>query len=730
MTVSDLFVLLLQTGFVLLVALAAGFAARRRPALRSAVYRLSIVAVLVLLIGSPWLRERAHPIVPVPSDPGFSTVSLTPTPQHEARAPATSNSGATVPSNAPTPFDPWSLVGPLWLAGTLLLLLHLGAGTLGLARVRAACRLIEEVEVRNILAEVSAQAGIAAPALVEGPRVGNPFVAGVLRGTIFLPAGWCRAVAEDVLRAVLRHEVAHLAQRDLRWGLLHRLVCIALWPQPLLWLLRRPMMAASEELCDRRVVVAGMPDTRYAECLLSVRGSLRSVRCPSHGIGVVGARSSVGKRVEALLDPRRSRAVTLPGWVSAMVRIGVLSLGFVAVLLFARPTVALAGSQEGWVLEPYDGRVRVLSPEGAAVEGASAWLILTGDLPEARSLPLKVEGGDVVLAPTNLPPRTAGTLLVKAKGLGMEFARLWPAPQRATRITLSRGIALQGRLVLPNGQPAAGVRVQTDLLVRRIPRQDGEFPFSEWISDASVIGLGTTSGADGSFRIEGLPPLTQVKYDVDDARYARLRHSDRAETGAAGVTTAKEVTLRAAGRISGRVTRDGVPVAGVRIGAQDNHLLSSESGALWASEVTGADGRYTLGRLSAGVVNVATDLRNGMDRDVTAVAHEAVTVKEGEAVTDRDFELIPGVILEGRVTDQSGAVVKEVYVGVYGPAHPESSAWVQAMFTDGEGRYRFRVPSGRQRVYVGDSRYTHKEQIVVIADGSKATVNFQVAPAR
>ena len=402
MTVSNLFVLLLQTGFFLLVALAAGFAARRRPALRSAVYRLSIVAVLVLLIGSPWLRERAHPLVPLPSDPGFSTVSLTAAPQPGAPAPAPSTPAATAPSDATTPIDPWSLVGPIWLVGSLLLLLHLGAGTLVLARVRAACRPVEGVEVRSALAEVSAQAGVAAPALVEGPRVGNPFVAGVLRSTLFLPPGWHRAVDEDVLRAVLRHEVAHIAQRDLRWSLLHRLACIALWPQPLLWLLRRPMLAASEELCDRRVVASGMSDARYAECLLSVRESLRSVRCPSLGIGVVGARSSVGKRVEAILDPRRSRSVTLPGWAATLLRIGAVSLAIGAVLLFARPNAVFADGQDGWVLAQYAGRVRVVSPEGQPVEGASAWLVLTGALPEPLSLPLKVEGSDVVLSPDML----------------------------------------------------------------------------------------------------------------------------------------------------------------------------------------------------------------------------------------------------------------------------------------------------------------------------------------
>ena len=308
----------------------------------------------------------------------------------------------------------------------------------------------------------------------------------------------------------------------------------------------------------------------------------------------------------------------------------------------------------------------------------------------------------------------------------MEFVRLWPAPKRVTRIALPQGIAIQGRLLLPDGQPATGVKVRTRMLVRRTPHQYSEFMVYEAVSDIYGIDLAATTGADGSYRIEGLPPLTDVMFDVDDARYARLRYADRAETGAAGVAKAEDVTLHAAGRISGRVTRNGMPVAGVHIGAQENYVANPGSDSIWATGVSGVDGRYTIDRLPVGVVNVAT-VEKSLDKDVTAVAHEAVTVKEGGAVTGIDFQLISGVILEGRVTDQSGAPLKEVYVGVYGPAHPDSGAWVQPMFTDAQGRYRFRVPPGRQKVYVGDWRYSDKEQIVVIEEGSKATVDFRVA---
>lgn len=655
----------------------------------------------------------------------MTTLSVTPSHEVSAVAPTRQSSEKILPASAVTtpvpPINLLSLLTPAWLAGSLLLLVYLVLGYLGLARIRRACRQVDDPDVLAAVAEVSRSAGIPAPAIIQGSRVGNPFVAGIMCPTIYLPSGWGRVVDPDTLRAVIRHEVAHISNRDLGWNLLHRLVCIALWPQPLLWLIRRPMRAASEELCDRHVLTSGMAESRYAECLLNLREGLRGAPCPSLGIGAVSARSSVGRRVEAILDDRRSRSVKLPAWGSAFLRLGALALAGGAVLLFARPTSGSA-VQDNWVVKPYAGRIEVLSPGGKPALGASAWLVYTGDLPEAKSQMLRVDGSDILLTADNVSPHVAATLVVTAKGFGVNFARLWPAPKQITQIALSAPATIAGRLLAASGRPVSGVPVEVKLLVRGVPGNP-EFLVADAIPN---FNLRATSAADGTFRIEGLSPHTQVAYDVDDDRYAQLRMSDRVETGDPGLTRAKDAVLHAAGRISGRVTRDGEPFAGVRIGAQSNHEKDSNPD-FWSAGVSGPDGRFTLDRMHSGVYNVATDLRNGLDRDVTAVAHEAVTVKEGETVSNLDFKLVPGVIIEGRVTDEAGKPVGEASVGVYGPAHPNSSAWVQVTLTDRDGRYRLRVPAGRQRLYMADSRYHATEQIVDISDGTSARLDFQVS---
>ena len=135
-----------------------------------------------------------------------------------------------------------------------------------------------------------------------------------------------------------------------------------------------------------------------------------------------------------------------------------------------------------------------------------------------------------------------------------------------------------------------------------------------------------------------------------------------------------------------------------------------------------------MGRLPAGVYNVIPDLRGPLADEVTAVAHEAVTLTAGHREGGVDFDLIPGVVVDGRVVDHAGKPMAQVFVGVYGPAHPMSSAWVQAVHTDKDGRYRFRVPAGKQHIYLADARYEPDARDIVVTEAT--TVNLTARPAR
>lgn len=83
------------------------------------------------------------------------------------------------------------------------------------------------------------------------------------------------------------------------------------------------------------------------------------------------------------------------------------------------------------------------------------------------------------------------------------------------------------------------------------------------------------------------------------------------------------------------------------------------------------------------------------------MAREGVSVEAGQSVEGVDLEAIEGVVVRGAVTwADTHEPISDVSVGAYGPAHPFTSAWVQATRTDEAGRYEMQVPPGLNRVYI------------------------------
>jgi len=155
---------------------------------------------------------------------------------------------------------------------------------------------------------------------------------------------------------------------------------------------------------------------------------------------------------------------------------------------------------------------------------------------------------------------------------------------------------------------------------------------------------------------------------------------------------------------------------------------------LGGTGTTDAEGRYRILQLGHGFYNVALLLDRTQERQFTACALEKVQVRRGEHLKDQDFALIEGSIITGTVTDSlNGLPIPGVLIGIYGPAHPRSSAMVQSAVTDSDGVYRARVPAGPQFVYVlgrGPNEYLAPPPGVDITLGERSEVrqDFTLTP--
>jgi beta-lactamase regulating signal transducer with metallopeptidase domain len=189
----------------------------------------------------------------------------------------------------------------VWLAPAFVLALRSLVGWILAARVAARAR-----PLRSAAWEADAEASARAARLRNAPRlavseeVAGPAVVGALRPVVLLPPGVLGA-PPAFRRAILDHELAHVARRDVlvtrAWALARALH----WYNPLAWWGARRLDLAAECACDDAVIRRGMPPREYAGILVAtLRGALPA------GAGAGFGSAPVVERVRALAS-RRSR---------------------------------------------------------------------------------------------------------------------------------------------------------------------------------------------------------------------------------------------------------------------------------------------------------------------------------------------------------------------------------------------------------------------------------------
>ena len=107
--------------------------------------------------------------------------------------------------------------------------------------------------------------------VVESSRIGVPFVVGVLRPIIVLPASLVTSFPAAQLELILAHELAHVARRDVLANLLQMAVETLLFYHPAIWWISARMRDEREHSCDELAIGAcGGDRVAYTEALLAL----------------------------------------------------------------------------------------------------------------------------------------------------------------------------------------------------------------------------------------------------------------------------------------------------------------------------------------------------------------------------------------------------------------------------------------------------------------------------
>ena len=298
---------------VLLAAamVAEGAAARRASAAtRHFLWSLAIATLLLLPLAESAL-PRWQVRIPVASAAGAVTDTIASTPMSVPPATPAAPGAAALPAAAPAPVAPLPRLAAtlpiVYLFGALILLVRLAREPLVLARLTRGATVVTDPAWHSLLAACRRQLRVTRSVhLLQSADDVMPMTFRTIAPVILLPAsadGW----SAERRRAVLLHELAHVARLDCLTQRLTAIACAFYWPHPGVWWAARRLRVERELACDDRVLAAGAGAREYAGHLLDLAHSLRGAPAPATAIGMARARQ-LEQRLLAILDAARNRA--------------------------------------------------------------------------------------------------------------------------------------------------------------------------------------------------------------------------------------------------------------------------------------------------------------------------------------------------------------------------------------------------------------------------------------
>ncbi len=265
----------------------------------------------------------------------------------------------------------------LWALGSVVMFGWLG---LGLWRGQRRLRALGAVppSLQREVRELARQLSVRAPALLDDPNVGSPYVWSFGRTRLVLPVAVLTRATAKGRAAVLVHELAHLRRGD-HW-LAHGelLLAVVLWWHPLFWFARARLRLWAELACDAWAIGC-VPDATIDYATVLVQAVARpdsAVYAPAVLAARPAARAAFETRLTMILNENVPCRAPRAWW---------LPLTSLALGLFAVPVAAQRESQD-----PVQVEIRINGKQVDELSSAERQALLR-KLLAAEQAPAKVE---------------------------------------------------------------------------------------------------------------------------------------------------------------------------------------------------------------------------------------------------------------------------------------------------------------------------------------------------
>lgn len=209
-------------------------------------------------------------------------------------------------------------------AGVMVMLVHLGVQRWSVRRLARAATDVRDEEWLSLVNAAAASLGVTRRVALLRSRDRNmPMAFGTRRPAILIPA-IADVWPEDRRRAVILHEMAHVARQDCLTQLLAFVASAVYWFHPAVWWVGRRLRIERELACDDLVLAAGAPARDYAGHLLEIAYTLGGHRAPGLAVSMARPRQLEGRMLAVLDAARNRRRPPLRARVAAIATAGAL----------------------------------------------------------------------------------------------------------------------------------------------------------------------------------------------------------------------------------------------------------------------------------------------------------------------------------------------------------------------------------------------------------------------
>jgi beta-lactamase regulating signal transducer with metallopeptidase domain len=268
----------------------------------------------------------------------------------------------------------------------------------------------------TVVEELAAMIGVRAPQVRLSADISSPLVCAFGRPVLVWPASRLASLRDTALRAVILHELAHLARRDHLVGWLELVAGCLWWWNPLFWYVRHQLRETAELACDAWVM-ALIPEGRrdYARALVDLAelDSRRYGAAPVLGVAE-GSKNLFERRLVMIMGTRVRHRMGI---------YGILGTGLLALAALPGCTAGQAGEEplvatealsgtaafEPAQLEPIESNSEAIDVDAEGPIAAEEVPLDAAELPPPLGLenPLNVDLADPAFEPPVVAPTNA-----------------------------------------------------------------------------------------------------------------------------------------------------------------------------------------------------------------------------------------------------------------------------------------------------------------------------------